>query len=379
MGKPLRLRQRWDNGDIHNGVVCHEIYTMDVAASAYRKLIFAAGTAEAGSDLSDLQKAMLDATPDCIKVISVDGNLTSMNRAGCIALGVAESSGFGMPWLPLLPQSVHEPGREALARAVTGETARFAGQSDSAGGTRYWDNLLVPVPDAGGQVRSILCVSRDVTAKTRLEKDLEAAIRREKLLSQEMRHRIKNVFSIMSGLILIAEKEAAHADATESATKILRGKIGALARASDAVFVHPDGEVMEGSLVDAAALVDSVLRPYAGRYAVDGDPTALCHNNMTTIALFLHELATNSVKYGSFSADAGRVDVGWTVADGQFRLTWVEAGGPPVADSPQHRGFGTQMVERIVQAAGGSVTRSWRSEGLAAELALPYHAPGQAE
>src|SRR5262245_52842525 len=99
------------------------------------------------TQLSELQKAMLDATPDCVKVLSPTGVLLSMNRAGCRALGVPENSEFGMPWLPLLPEAVHQVAQDAIEKAAEGLSARFAGESRTPDGTKYWDNLLTPIID----------------------------------------------------------------------------------------------------------------------------------------------------------------------------------------------------------------------------------------
>lgn len=344
---------------------------MEAAAGLYSSIIFRDALSGTELHLSDSQRAMLDATPDCIKVLSVDGRLLTMNRAGCLALGVPEDSEFGMAWLPLLPEAVHQPGLEALRRASDGHSARFPGQSHSPEGTRYWDNLLTPVIDASGRVLSVLCVSRDVTEKTQLEKELEDAISREKLLSREMQHRIKNLFAVVSGLIHISEKEAAGEDAPQAVTNILRAKLQALSRASDAVFSGFETSNGAASQVDLCSLVRSVLQPYAGRCRLIGDPASASLDEMTTLALFLHELATNSVKYGALGADGGNVVVRWATDGGELELTWTESGGPPVAAAPTRRGFGSEMVDRIVASAGGRVSRAWQREGLIAELRLP--------
>jgi PAS domain-containing protein len=117
---------------------------MEAAAGAYTRLIFPEIRSAARPHLTDLQKTMLNATPDCIKLLSVDGLLLTMNRAGCAALGVPEDSSFGMPWLPLLSEDVHAVGGAALRQAAGGQSARFPGRSESPGGVVYWDNLLTP-------------------------------------------------------------------------------------------------------------------------------------------------------------------------------------------------------------------------------------------
>lgn len=344
---------------------------MEAAAGIYTSIILPEALSETEPHLSDLQVAMLNATPDCIKVLSVDGTLLTMNKAGCLALGVPEDSKFGMPWLPLLPESVHQLGREALRKAAGGSNARFPGQSQSLLGTKYWDNLLTPVIGAAGEVLSILCVSRDVTAKTLLERELEDAIGRERLLSREMQHRIKNLFAVVAGLIHLSEKEATEENAPESAIGILREKVRALSRAADVAFSSPEVQDSGASQVDLGSLLKSVLQPYGDRCRTIGSPVSVSSRNVTTLALFLHELATNSMKYGALGANGGGVTVRWTADDRGLNLTWIESGGPPVSTTPRKRGFGSEMVDRIVHSSGGEVGRSWQQEGLIAELRLP--------
>jgi len=344
---------------------------MEKAAGIYAQVIFLDALSKSDPKLSDLQKSMLDATPDCIKVLSVNGRLLTMNRAGCLALNVPEDSDFGMPWLPLLPEDVHTLGKEALQKATKGQSARFTGRSVAPGGMMHWDNLLTPLVDASGHVQSILCVSRDVTAKMKLERELGDSIDRERLLSREMQHRIKNLFAVVAGLVSLAEKEATKENAAGTSMRILRGKLQALARASDAVFsedVIADGD--QGQ-VDLETLIRSVLEPYGDRCLISGTPTVISRKFMTTFALFLHELATNSVKYGALSIDGGDITVRWKVNDDMLDLTWVETGGPAITAFPQRQGFGSEMVDRIIRSAGGHINRTWRAEGLVADLHLP--------
>lgn len=344
---------------------------MEKAAGMYAQVIFPDAFSRSDPHLSDLQKTMLDATPDCIKVLSVDGRLLTMNRAGCLALNVPEDSEFGMPWLPLLPGDVHLLGEEALQKAKQGQSARFPGRSENPAGLMYWDNLLTPLIDASDSVVSILCVSRDITEKTRLESELEEAISREKLLSREMQHRIKNLFSVVAGLIHIAEKEAAKGNAPNATTQILRDKLEALSRASDTAFLDVAIGDSDAGQTDLETIIRSVLRPYGDRCLIGGSQTSISRKAITTFALFLHELATNSVKYGALSAESGGVAIRWEANGDMLDLAWIETGGPEILISPQRQGFGSGMVDRIVQSVGGRVNRTWRAEGLIVDLHLP--------
>lgn len=327
-----------------------------------------------GRSSREVYRELLDATPDCIKLISCSGHLLMMNKAGCLALGVDPEGGFGMPWLGLLPDDLSPLGQKALALAAQGETARFHGRSALGDGVMYWDNLLTPLFDDRRHVVSILCVSRDVTEITLLELRLKEAIEREKLIAGEMRHRIKNVFSVVSGLIKICEREAAaegrSAGGQGSVTEILKDKLGSLARASDAVFASEDSDCDEGA-VDIGNVIPSILNPYGDRCSLAGEPAWVKQSEITTLALFLHELATNSVKYGALSHATGHVRVTWRSDGACLDLTWTETGGPPISAQPQALGFGTEMVNRVVNAARGTVVRSWHNKGLAVHLNFP--------
>ena len=322
------------------------------------------------------QKAMLDATPDCVKILSLDGNVLMMNKAGCLALGVPENSEMGMPWLPLLSENVRPTAAEALLAACAGETVRFPGENVSPNGTTFWDNLLIPISDPVLGVLSIFCVSRDVTDKKIAEQKLEDALNRERLLALEMHHRVKNAFTVVAGLITIAEKEARILDNTSAATAILRDKIGALARATDAVFAN--GQIDQGD-AELSSLAKSVLRPYGEQCSLIGVPISIDRNAVTPMVLFLHELATNSVKYGALSVIGGAVTLQWASDDKTLGLRWIEEGGPRISSHPRRIGFGSQMIDRLMASIGGQIEREWRVQGLAVDLRLPVIGNGDAQ
>jgi two-component sensor histidine kinase len=88
------------------------------------------------------------------------------------------------------------------------------------------------------------------------------------------------------------------------------------------------------------------------------------------VAIALHELATNSVKYGSLSAADGHVEIAWSrIPDGRLSLRWIESGGPAVTP-PTHRGFGTRVMQSMIGQLGGEVRFDWRDQGLTCEIAL---------
>lgn len=125
----------------------------------------------------DTRTRMLDGSVDCIKILRPDGHLRRMNRAGCLALGAPLDDGhIGLKWQELLPAEIRPLASRALQRARQGQPARFAGKSVTADGrVQYWDNMLTPIQGDQGEVESILCISREVTAQREAERLLRLA------------------------------------------------------------------------------------------------------------------------------------------------------------------------------------------------------------
>ncbi len=142
------------------------------------------------------QSSMLDASLDCIKMLSTDGKVIYMNRSGCIALGVAPNEKqFGMRWLDLLPKDAEEAGKFALIQASQGHNARFPGKSELPGeATQYWDNILTPIMDESGVTQNILCVSRNTTQQIMAESKLQQVIEQDDLTGLLNRRAFNKLF-----------------------------------------------------------------------------------------------------------------------------------------------------------------------------------------
>lgn len=161
------------------------------------------------------QNKMLDASLDCIKILTPDGSVIHMNRSGCLALGVPiDEKNFGMPWLSLLPAEVRTAGKEALHLAASGQNARFSGKSHVPGqALQYWDNILTPILDENGVTQNILCVSRDISQQMMAEVKLQRVIEEDELTGLINRRAFNKLFKMtlqeaqdtshMAGLLLI--------------------------------------------------------------------------------------------------------------------------------------------------------------------------------
>ncbi len=199
---------------------------------------------------------------------------------------------------------------------------------------------------------------------------------RQRLLLREMNHRVKNLFAIVSGMIGLSARTAR---TPQEMAQSLHGRLNALIRAND--LVRPGimgGEPVDGEQTTMEALVKTVLLPYseekdgADRIVVIGPEVTVGANAVTSLALVLHESATNAAKYGALSEPGGSLRINWNTQGNDFRFKWEEIGGPAIAGPPQARGFGSILAERSVAGQlGGTITYDWRPAGLRLNVAIP--------
>ena len=211
--------------------------------------------------------------------------------------------------------------------------------------------------NAGNIVGAVNCF-QDITERKRSEAQIVN-------LAREAEHRTKNILAAV-----LATVRLSRSDTSDDLKKLIEGRIHALAK------VHTLFVQSRWAGADLRSLVTQELLPYRGerdaRVRIDGPTLMLEPNTAQTIAISLHELATNAAKYGSLSAADGRVEIAWSgTPDGPLRLRWTESGGPAVRP-PTRRGFGTKIIEKIIAGQlRGEVRFDWRDEGLTCEIALP--------
>ncbi|TDK38630.1 hybrid sensor histidine kinase/response regulator [Rhizobium deserti] len=187
----------------------------------------------------------------------------------------------------------------------------------------------------------------------------------QRMLNEELNHRVKNILSVIKALVGYPV-ESARSLPDYIAT--LKGRIQALAFAHDQVVRGGDG----GALSD---LLEAELRPYmGGRRAVNfGGPAVWLDSRcFSVMALVLHEMSTNAAKYGSLSMPAGKLDISWRIREGgDCELTWAENGGP-IVTPPSRNGFGTVLIARSLPfELEGEAAIDYSREGLRAKFVIP--------
>ena len=196
----------------------------------------------------------------------------------------------------------------------------------------------------------------------------QQASARQELLIAELNHRVRNILGLIRGLIRQSKPDGAD---VEDFAKVIDGRIHALARAHNQITDDHWGPAPIQALIDAeaAAFVDD-----RERIVTQGEAVFLNPNAYSTLALVVHELVTNSNKYGALSAEGGTVTLGWhRNASGDLILEWRETGGPKVTP-PTRKGFGTTIIDRSVPYdLGGTARIDYDPKGVHATFRIPAH------
>ena len=217
--------------------------------------------------------------------------------------------------------------------------------------------------DKGIVDRIMFGVFLDVTDRRQAEEARE-------LLAEEMSHRVKNLFSIASALTAIAAHSAA---STTEMARDLTQRLTALGQAHDLVHSLPGQE--EDRTAPLGDLLGVLLAPYdnhdATRVIVRVPDIRVGEASATTLALVVHELATNSVKYGALSRADGMLDVSCKSHDEEVVVVWTEWGGPPITAPGRAEGFGSRLLVRSMSGQlGGSITYGWPTQGVVVTLRM---------
>lgn len=280
---------------------------------------------------------------------------------------------WGLPWdkevtFEELSAHVHPADRDRV-RAAFSATRSVAGPYEIdfriiLGEDVRWISARGHGADEAIENRILFGIFLDVTSRKQAEEGHE-------LLAGEMSHRVKNLLAIATGLTHLSSRSAR--SIPEMAGELV-GRLTALGRAHDLIRPLP-GE--EGKAALLGDLLSILLAPYddegafAGRIRVAVPRMGVGEKSATALAMAVHELATNAVKYGALSVEAGKLDISSTVDERDVCLVWAETGGPPVEHPPELRGFGSKLLSRSVsQQLQGDLSYDWQTTGLVLTLRM---------
>jgi two-component sensor histidine kinase len=205
--------------------------------------------------------------------------------------------------------------------------------------------------------------------RIRAHETLTQAVEERELLTNELRHRVRNLLALVQSLASQTKVEGRTADEYKAS---FLGRLRALERAEGIAFEKQTGDA------DLRELMEHVLEPYLSgpgdAISLAGEPVALGARQVRMLALVVHELATNATKYGGLSVPEGRVEVSWHVVEEDtarvVRFAWRERNGPPVTP-PRSSGFGSRLIERAAALElGGKTELRYPPAGLECDIAF---------
>ena len=320
------------------------------AAAAYQTL--------QSLNASRLLAAIVESSDDAIVSKDLDGVITSWNQGAERIFGYSAEEVVGKSITMLIPPERHGEEATILERLRRGERIEhFETERVRKDGTTVDISLTIsPITNLEGRIVGASKIARDISERRQIEARLVA-------LAREAEHRDKNIFATVLAAVHLTE-----ADTPDEIKRLIEGRIQALAN------VHKLFVESRWTGADLRSLAEAELAAYQdrdGRALIGGPPMVVAPDRAQALAVVLHELATNAVKYGSLSVAAGRIEVDWARApDGGLALDWTETGGPPVRP-PSRSGFGNRVMESMIRAQRGEIRFDWRAEGLACAITLP--------
>ncbi|MGH6850080.1 MAG: PAS domain S-box protein [Methylocella sp.] len=350
-----------------------DLQRFDVLARQAADLLERAQAETALRESEERLRAIVDQTKAGIAQTDLTGRFELVNERYCEITGYSRDELLRMQMQELThPEDL--PRNLELFRRMTAEGAPFVIEKRylRKDGSAIWvSNTVSLARDGSGRPQHVVAISLDISERRRAQEQ-------QSLLLREMSHRVKNLFSLASGLVTMSARSAhTPADMAEA----VRERLGALARAHGLTrpgLINGGEEACKDTTLHA--LVQTIFAPYVeperikghGFYIVTGPSLSIGGNSVTSIALIMHELATNAVKYGALSTPGGYIHIDWSVQEGELLLIWKEHGGPSLGGQPEREGFGGSLVRRIVTGQfGGQLSYDWKPKGLIIRLSVP--------
>ena len=303
-----------------------------------------------------------------VGIIELDsaGLIIDTNAAAEQILGQPQSALIGLHFADPRWQTCRLNG-EALptaefpvARALAGETVTGFELSMRDIGTGARQIIAVnaaPIRAADGTIIGCTATIIDATARYEAED-------RQRLLMREVDHRAKNALAVAQAVVRLSK-----GDTIRDFTRAVEGRISSLARShsllAQAAWAGADLQrLIEDEITGFTLEPDQLL--------MHGPAVRLGADQVQSLGLAFHELATNAAKHGALSRPAGRIQVSWQVQRNILHLEWVELGGPPVMAPPSHKGFGSTLLGQVLRhQLGGNMEMEWAETGLTCRLTLP--------
>lgn len=318
-------------------------------------------------NIADLKKLMLaiDQTTVGIIICNRDGTIEFANPSMAATTGYSVEELIGRrPSLYRSSATPPELYREMWGVLNAGKPWRGELMNRRKNGETYWIRLLItPIRDENAAVTGFVGINEDITARIKAEE-------RQKLLVDELNHRVKNTLAVAQA---VAFQTLRTAETPQAFCAQFESRLMTLSK------THNLLNLSAWSGAPLHEVLGQELAPYAAtepcRFSLMGDEVLVTPNSAVTLSMAFHELATNAAKYGALSQPSGRLEVSWSMtgrnAERRFLLEWRELGGPPVK-APRRKGFGMSLLERgLAHQLGGKVELHFPSAGMQCLMDLP--------
>ena len=307
--------------------------------------------ADSQSRDGEFTRAVLQASPDCAKILALDGRIEAVNDRYLAAIDVSDPKRvIGCLWEEFVPEEQRGSIRAAVLAAANGDTVRIEAHYPApSGDSRWYDVVVAPISIGGGNDRKLVSVSREVTERV-------VSSEAKDLLILEIHHRVKNSLQLVQNLLSMQARAAENAHAIEQLNESA-ARVRTIAAIHDRLYktnaaltveVRP---YLEGLVEDFRTGMASTLRDR--NVTVVADDVTWAASDMPTLGVVMTELATNALKYGS-----GTVDIVYRQPLGSNgTLSVTDRGpGPPAGFSPQaSRGLGMRLIQGLLRGAGAGL------------------------
>jgi PAS domain S-box-containing protein len=304
--------------------------------------------------------AIVESSDDGIVGYDLDGTITSWNGGAERIFGHLAEEIIGKSMTILIPPNYRKEEETIMERIRRGQRVEhYETVRQCKHGSLIDVSLSIsPIRNDKCKIIGASKIARDITEHKRSEAQIVT-------LAREAEHRTKNILTTVQATVRFS-----HSESPDDLKTLIEGRIKALANVHS-LFVQSRWKGAE-----LRNVVTQELLPYRSdgetRVQIKGPEVMLEPNMAQTIAISVHELATNAAKYGSLSAADGHAEIEWScTANGRLRFRWTESGGPAVAP-PIHHGFGTRVMEKTIgEQHRGQVRFDWCNQGLTCEIELP--------
>lgn len=308
-------------------------------------------------------ESLISATPDLVYAFDRDYHFIFANQALLQMWGRTFEDSVGKRLLEVGYEPWHAEMHEREIDQVIATKAGIRGEvafPHATLGRRIYDYIFMPVFDAQGEVVSIAGTTRDITDIKRAEEHLQ-------LLVNELNHRVKNTLATVQSLA----KQTFRGDAASpGALAAFEERLLALSN-THTILTRTNWESANLGEIAAQALRPFNGSEHADRFRIAGDEVAMSPQTALALAMALHELASNAIKYGALSQDSGHVDLAWSESAGRLRIVWREQDGPAVTP-PSRKGFGSRLLERgLANELGGVVSLEYPASGVVCTIEFP--------